>query len=251
MISRISNSLAHRAARRLGRKNLALGLERPIVSISFDDFPTSAWDVGGRILKHHGVRGSYYIAGNLCGTEFDGNQIIDARRLPEVVAAGHEIGCHTFNHNRLRGLPAQDIEAEFDANLAFLGSVVPKEEITTFSYPYGDVSVAVKRTASRRFDACRGVFEGINAGTIDLGLLACVCLEPQVLAKRSIAEWIQEAVRFNGWLIFLTHDVSETPGAFGVTPRLLEEVVKTAVAAHCDILPVRDALKLAASPAKT
>lgn len=250
MLSRISKSLAHRAARAFGGKYLALGLERPIVSISFDDFPVSAWETGGRILAHHGVRGSYYVAGNLCGTEFDGNTMIDARSLAEVAAAGHEIGCHTFTHRRLRGLSERDIVAEFDANQAFLRTALPQaEEVTTFAYPYGDVSLNAKRVASRRFAACRGIFAGVNAGRADLGLLACVCLEPPVLERRSVASSIEEAVRANGWLIFLTHDVSDAPTAYGVTPRLLDEVIRTAVAAGCDLLPVRDALKLARSRA--
>ncbi|WP_343080723.1 polysaccharide deacetylase family protein [Ostreiculturibacter nitratireducens] len=249
MFSRISTSLTHRAARAFGGKYRTLGFRRPVVSISFDDFPVSAWEVGGRILRQHGVRGSYYVAGNLCGTEFDGNAIVEASRLTEVAAAGHEIGCHTFNHRRLRCLPAPDIVAEFDANLAFLKSVLPKEEVTTFAYPYGDVSVAAKRTAASRFAACRGVFEGVNVGKVDVGLLSCVCLEPHVLSQRSVAEWIQDAVRLNGWVIFLTHDVSETHGPYGTTPRLLEEVVTTAIASGCDVLPVREALDLASSPA--
>jgi peptidoglycan/xylan/chitin deacetylase (PgdA/CDA1 family) len=242
--SRISASLTHRAARAFGAKRLAVAPERPVVSISFDDFPTSAWDIGGRILAHHGVRGSYYLSGNLCGTEFDGNRIIDADRLKEVVSAGHEIGCHTFNHQRLRSISAKHIKNEFEANQAFLNTVLPGEKLTTFAYPYGDVSPFSKQVASSHFAASRGVFTGVNAGRADLGLLSCVSLEPHVLAKRSATEWINEAVRSNGWLVFLAHDVSETPGYFGVTPDFLDDVIRTAIEAGCDILPVRDALDL-------
>jgi len=193
MISRVLTSLADRTARAFGGTHIALELERPIVSISFDDFPTSAWEIGGRILEQHGARASYYVAGNLCGTEFDGKPIIDACRLPDIAAAGHEIGCHTFNHRRLRELNAQEIETELDENLAFLRTVVPNVELSTFAYPYGAVSLTAKRIASRRFAASRGVFAGVNAGTADLGLLAAVCLEAHVLKQRSVAQWIAEA----------------------------------------------------------
>jgi peptidoglycan/xylan/chitin deacetylase (PgdA/CDA1 family) len=247
MFSQITSSFAHRAARAFGRKHLALGLERPMISITFDDFPVSAWEIGGRILEQHGGRGSYYVSGKLCGTLFEGKPMIDVHRLAEVAAAGHEIGCHTFSHRRLLGAPDREIETEIDANLSFLRTVLPQQEIATFAYPYGAVSVAAKRIASRRFGACRGVFAGINAENADFGLLAGVCLEAHVLLRRSVAQWIQDAVRVNGWLIFLTHDVTDAPSAYGVTPRFLEDVVKSAVAAGCDVLPVRDALKLAAS----
>jgi peptidoglycan/xylan/chitin deacetylase (PgdA/CDA1 family) len=217
------------------------------VSITFDDFPATAWETGGRILARHGVRGTYYLAGRFCDGEFEGKSMIAARALAAIAASGHEIGSHTFNHKRLPGLSEREILAEFDANEAFVKAILPAYDLATFAYPYGSVSLGAKRLASRRFAACRGVRPGINAGTVDLGLLAGVCLEDHVLRRRSVSAWIREAVALKGWLIFLTHEVSDTPSPYGVTPRLLEEVVRTAIDAGCEVLPVRDALALVES----
>src|ERR1700731_4517392 len=46
----------------------------------------------------------------------------------------------------------------------------------------------------------------------------------------------------NAWLIFYTHDVDEQPRKHGCTPGLFEAALETALAEHCDILPVRNAL---------
>jgi hypothetical protein len=51
---------------------------------------------------------------------------------------------------------------------------------------------------------------------------------------------IDRACKIGGWLIFYTHDVTETPSRFGCTPRQWESVV--AYAAERAVLPVCDVL---------
>jgi hypothetical protein len=36
-----------------------------VASISFDDFPKSAWSLGGQVLARHEVHGTYYTGGQL------------------------------------------------------------------------------------------------------------------------------------------------------------------------------------------
>src|SRR6202012_2766789 len=52
-------------ARKLVLKPVLIG--RSVASITFDDFPKSAWDQGGAVMARHGVRGTYYTAGGFCG----------------------------------------------------------------------------------------------------------------------------------------------------------------------------------------
>ncbi|HEY2836509.1 MAG TPA: polysaccharide deacetylase family protein, partial [Rhizomicrobium sp.] len=47
-------------------KSAALTAGRPIASITFDDFPKSAWSEGGPVLARHGVRATYYTSGSFC-----------------------------------------------------------------------------------------------------------------------------------------------------------------------------------------
>jgi len=56
---------------------------------------------------------------------------------------------------------------------------------------------------------------------------------------------IRQVVRSNGWLILITHDVSEAPSRFGSTPGMLDWALERVVAAKIDVLPVREALPLA------
>ena len=59
LVSLIGRHMRVRPARLAGR--------RPVASISFDDFPKSAWTLGGPVLARHGVRGTYYTGGSFCG----------------------------------------------------------------------------------------------------------------------------------------------------------------------------------------
>src|SRR2546429_5422660 len=49
-------------------RKVAWGNRGPVVSFSFDDFPRTAYTVGGAILKRLEVRGTYYAAPGLMGT---------------------------------------------------------------------------------------------------------------------------------------------------------------------------------------
>ena len=70
----------------------------PVASITFDDFPKSAWETGGRILARFKLRGTYYTAGTFCGRSVDGTQFYDESDLRALAAAGHEIACHGDAH---------------------------------------------------------------------------------------------------------------------------------------------------------
>ena len=48
--------------------------------------------------------------------------------------------------------------------------------------------------------------------------------------------------RRNGWLIFYTHDVAETPSWIGCSPRLLRDTLQAVAAEGMECLTVRDGL---------
>jgi hypothetical protein len=94
----------------------------------------------------------------------------------------------------------------------------------------------------KRFDSCRGVYQGINAGVADLGMLRAIDLYDRTLTKDKLQRVLAETQKRNGWLIFTTHDVAETPSWIGCSPRLLDEVIAAVTAEGMQCLPIRDAL---------
>jgi peptidoglycan/xylan/chitin deacetylase (PgdA/CDA1 family) len=238
ILSRVSRRLAEfdRA------KSFMMRNRRPIVSFTFDDIPDSALANGARLLSRHGVHGTFYVAGGICGTEAFGWRFADARSLRRLLDDGHEIGCHTFSHPDVQALDRAALDREFELNRAFFAKLDARVRLDNFAYPYGSVGLRQKRAVQGRFLSCRSVREGINAGRIDLGFLKAVRLYDCEITPRGVDAIIAETVRLNGWLLFYTHDVADPPSRQGSSPWLLDHAVRSAQAAGCVCLGVREAL---------
>jgi peptidoglycan/xylan/chitin deacetylase (PgdA/CDA1 family) len=230
------------ATRHLPVKLVRSRLTRPVASITFDDFPKSAWTQARPILERHDARATYYAAGRFCGQFEDGLEYYDAKDLADIQAAGHEIGCHTFSHQYGTGVASADLERDTTRNQAFVGEILGDYRLTSFAYPYGDVSPRTKRLFSRHFPTSRGIRRGVNGRVIDLAQLKAIALEHQAWRPDAIARAVEKAAVGAGWIIFFTHDVSEAPTRFGATPEMLDHALGCARAAGVDILPVKHAL---------
>jgi peptidoglycan/xylan/chitin deacetylase (PgdA/CDA1 family) len=241
-IGRLQGGLSRKLARYVVTKRVRARNDRPLVTFTFDDIPDSAFIHGARVLEDRGTRGTFYIAGGLCGTTEADRRLISASDCVELHRRGHEIGCHTFSHPVVQSLGPDAFSAELDRNMEFFASLVPDLRLKNFCYPYGMTSLSRKLQAQARFHSCRGSIAGINAGTVDLGMLKGVPIDHTTDAAK-IVRAIDETVRRNGWLIFFTHDVALVPTWIGCTPQLLDTAVATALKRGCDVVTVREGLR--------
>jgi peptidoglycan/xylan/chitin deacetylase (PgdA/CDA1 family) len=200
----------------------------PTLSITFDDFPRTAWTNGRPVLEHHGALATYYVAGRYCGARERGLDYFEEGDLEALAAAGHEIGGHTFSHVHLPRRSSAEVEADGERNQAFLGRFTGGAAISSFAYPYGDVCVRTKRLAAGRFVTARGIRAGVNSGPVEMALLLAVPLERRSWSRSAWRRLVAQAAERRGWLILFTHDVSAEPSAHGCTPQMLDEAVRTA-----------------------
>jgi len=200
----------------------------PTLSITFDDFPRSAWTNGRAVLEHHGALATYYVAGRYCGARERGLDYFEEADLEALAAAGHEIGAHTFSHIHLPRRRSAEVEADRERNQAFLGRFTDGAPIASFAYPYGDVCVRTKRLAAERFVTARGIRAGVNSGAVEMALLMAVPLERRSWSTAAWRGLVAQAAARRGWLILFTHDVSAEPSPHGCTPQMLDEAVRTA-----------------------
>ena len=212
-----------------------------VVSFTFDDFPRSAWTLGGAILEQHDRRGTYYAAMGLAGTASRLGPMFALDDLRAAHAHGHEIACHTFSHRDCARAAAPAIAAEIDANTAALSRALGGAAVTDFAYPFGGVSQAAKHALARRFTSCRGTGRGLNRGTADLADLASTSLYSRDFDRDGLCRLIEDAQAEGAWLIFYTHDVADDPSPFGCTPAQFHSIVAYA-AENATVLPVRDVL---------
>jgi hypothetical protein len=131
-------------------------------------------------------------------------------------------------------------------NAAALQRLRPGQKFKSFSYPISGPRCRTKRDVGRLFESCRGGGQAINAGVADLNLLRSFFLEKSRDQEMEIKAVIEENRRRNGWLIFSTHDVCDTPTAFGVTPKLFERVVRWCLDIGGRVLTVAEAVPVVA-----
>ena len=85
---------------------------RPIASITFDDFPKSAWEIGGRLLAASQGARRGMSPGGFCGRSRNDALLYDRSDLFALASAGHEIACHGFGHQQTPTLSTRALEAD-------------------------------------------------------------------------------------------------------------------------------------------
>jgi len=214
----------------------------PIVSFTFDDFPRSAYAVGGAILKSFGVRGTYYASVGLMNSSNELGQQFRRDDLDALLADGHELASHTFSHVSCRSVTGSRFLSDVNQGRHALQQLVGRNDSGNFAFPFGDFTLRVRKTLSTRLASCRSIWPGFNGPVVDLSLLRANSLygdEDQAeIAKKLILE--NEAR--NTWLIFYTHDIRSNPSPFGCTPSLLKSAVAYAVQRGARVMTVADVI---------
>ena len=238
MLARIRNRLAL-----LDRSQAApLKLSRAVASFTFDDFPTSAYTIGGKLIEAAGAHATYFASVAFMGKTVDGIEYFTSDLLKEIDRHGHEIGCHAFEHTRLPNRGAAFTTDTIKRNASSLRTILGDTfALTSFAYPFGDVSLPVKWAASNLFPLCRGVRRGLNTGAVDLAQIYIVSLESRHWNEAELAEIIATAVQTRSWIVFLTHDVSENPTPYGSTPEMIEAALRLVNNASIPILTLKAA----------
>jgi peptidoglycan/xylan/chitin deacetylase (PgdA/CDA1 family) len=242
MLQPLFNGVLRRAARYSRSKPFAMRNTGPLVSFTFDDVPASAFSNGAALLEQYGARGTFYIASGILGDTDAHWRLIGREQVRTLHDHGHEIGCHTFSHVGIDKLDARVMDQECRSNGEALRKLCPGIEITNFCYPFGRVSLPRKRQLKGRFDSCRGIYEGINIGVVDLALLRVIELYDRTLTPEKLDRVLRETREHNGWLVFYTHDVADEPSWIGCSPRLMRTALEAVTAAGMRCLTVRDAL---------
>ncbi len=238
--NRARNAFSERITRNWTPHALYSAASAPLASFTFDDFPRSAATAGARLLRDFDAKGTYFVAGGRAGRHLDGLDQFTEEDLLTVAEEGHEIGCHTFSHLRLPSAARRDIEGDLALNSAYVRGLLGDYAMTSFAYPFGAASISSKRFLRHRFPFCRGIWSGINMGRVDFTQLRAVPLDYR-LDHAQLAQILDEAERSNGWLIFFTHDVSESPSPYGCKTRDFALVLEAVSKRRIQMLPVRDA----------
>lgn len=214
----------------------------PYITFTFDDFPRSALYKGGEILIQFNLHATYYASFGLMGTEAPVGTIFVPDDIKELLAQGHELGCHTFAHCHSLETSPNVFEDSIIKNNRALDKIAPGAKFSSFSYPISGPRLDTKRRVGKHFCCSRGGGQIFNADVADLNLLKAFFLEKSRDNSGFVKEIIDRNCRDRGWLIFATHDISKTPSPFGCTPSFFEDIVKYSLDSGARILPVAKAV---------
>jgi peptidoglycan/xylan/chitin deacetylase (PgdA/CDA1 family) len=112
------------------------------VAITFDDAYTSVADAAIPVLAEYGWRSTIYVVSSELGganrwdTDAPPASLLDAAALRSLASAGHEIGSHTREHTRIRGLSAAVAMHQLTSSRSELEQALSMP-VTSFAFPYG------------------------------------------------------------------------------------------------------------------
>jgi hypothetical protein len=241
ILRRLENQYQDIRSDYFGRREINWSSPNALISFTFDDFPRSAYQVGGKILQKYKLRGSFYASFGLMGTNSPTGEIFTLEDLKEMMSEGHEIGCHTYDHLDAWSTSAEIFEESIIRNQRAAEIHFPGLVFKTMAYPKRRPHPRIKRLVGKHFVCCRAGGQTINTGKIDLNLVRSCFIDRRNRENYChLIELIKKNSKEKGWLIFSTHDVSISPSAFGCPPEVLEEIVRCAVDSRATILPVRE-----------
>lgn len=242
----ITPGLIRRVNRKLvplmAKRNIPVKLERPIISISFDDFPQSVMENALPQLDEYDWKATFYVAAGLEGKTNHLGRHFDAEDIQTLVKDGHEIGCHTYNHVNILEVSNEAIQKEIEDNAHALGKIgVPP--LKSFAYPYGEANAAQKRHLETGFTAMRGIVPGIHYDTVDLNQINAMKIYsgPDI---DKVVRAIESLKERPGWLTLFTHDVRDNPSKFGCTPEDFSRVLKAIKQSGAEVVPIHQTIDL-------
>lgn len=245
LIRRARSKIEREAAKRLAKRTALIAPTEPLISFTFDDFPATALHTGGRILRAHGLFGTYYVSLGIAGQDSPSGRAFDHGDLEDLLSKGHELGCHTFDHLHSTTTSPTEFEASVLKNQQTLARMHPSVRMRSHSYPIGCPRIGTKLKLAKLYSCSRGGGQSLNQGWSDLNYLSAFFLEKTRGDLQPVYRMIDQNRISKGWLIFATHDIASHPSEFGCSPTFFSQVVDYAIKSNARICPVSEALSRA------
>ena len=149
------------------------GHQRGLVGLTFDDGYINVLEAALPVLQRHGFEASAYIISDRLGgtNEWDEGPVwplMPSGQVPELAAAGMEIGSHGATHTRLAGCRPDSSKPRPRDSKASLGELVGAP-LRGFAYPYGSMDAAARQAVR---DAGYDYACAVRTPKAELGLMA-------------------------------------------------------------------------------
>ena len=115
------------------------------VALSFDDGYKNNHSVVLPLLKKYDAKGSFFVINKDIGDELHMNE----QEIKELIAAGMELGSHTYSHNPLAAIDEKYLVWETDTSRYWLKKKFDGYIVRTLAYPNGSYNERVIAAAKK------------------------------------------------------------------------------------------------------
>jgi len=234
-----SRAISAKIRRRLVQYRLPnrtkLQLDRPVISITFDDVPKSAFENALPLMEEKGWLSTLYIATGLLGSDTHMGRIMTRDEVYSAYERGHEIGAHSHLHRDYARMEHEAMLADNRRSLQIFDQIdIPKPR--AFAWPYGETTRGGKAAMAEQYKSLRGIRGKTYRGHVDLNQVGSYKLFSSEMSEVETA--ISALEKKPGWLTLFTHDVCDTPSDWGCTTAEFEHVLQLIEASGAEVLPV-------------
>jgi peptidoglycan/xylan/chitin deacetylase (PgdA/CDA1 family) len=178
-----------------------------LVSLTFDDGWDSQIKNGVPLLDKFNYKGTFYLNPSTIDTK-----LFASLKATQILAAqGHEIAAHGEEHLDMTTLAPTALKQQLILSRKFLQKQF-NQEYSNFASPYGKADAQMQTIMRAIYRSHRGTKSGINTKqNFDPYDLKVFFVNQQTTSVQ-IAEAINKAKTFKGWLIFVYHRIEDNGG---------------------------------------
>lgn len=181
-----------------------LTFARPLVSLTFDDGWSSAYQHGARLLDELGYKGTFYINPTTLST----TQFMTSAQVQDLHQRGHQLASHAMNHIDLTTISAARVDAQLRETADYVRRLTGAAKID-FASPYGASDPEVDWYIRRYNSSHRTTESGVNTRqNFDPYHLRIVYIDRNTPISKLI-DALSEAKTYNAWLIFSYHRIED------------------------------------------
>lgn len=194
-----------------------------MITLTFDDCYLSQKKEAKDVLKKTQLKASFYVITD-CLEQGQYPEYMKTDDILDLIRDGHEVSSHTKTHPRLNRISKEKLVEELNSSKERLNAL--GIDAKTFVYPYGAYNQSVVEEVKNAGYICaRSTICGFNTDKTDPYLLKCQPVyrwTPFFLIKH----WINKAERENLWLILMFHQLDNTYGFYGATPKMFKKIIQ-------------------------
>ena len=131
------------------------------VALSFDDGYKNNYSVVLPLLQKYDAKGSFFVINREMGDELHMNE----QEIKELIAAGMELGSHTYSHNPLAKIEEKYLVWELDTSRYWLKKKFDGYIVRTLAYPNGSYNPTVV-AAAKKYGFYRALTGHVGVNTV-------------------------------------------------------------------------------------